>query len=83
MLSSVITRKGQVTIPKTVRDEVDWHEGDRVIFVVRGREVLLKVIRGSILDLAGSVEPRSRPEDFDQAREVARQSRAERAARHG
>lgn len=80
MPNSVITRKGQVTIPKAIRDEVDWREGDRVSFVVRDREVVLKVVRGSILDLEGSVEPGSRPEDFDEIRRAVRQSRARRAA---
>lgn len=80
MPNSVITRKGQVTIPKAIRDEVDWREGDRVSFVVRDREVVLKVVRGSILDLEGSVEPRSRPEDFDEIRRFVRKSRARRAA---
>lgn len=82
MPNSVITRKGQVTIPKAIRDEVDWREGDRVSFVVRDGDVVLKVVRGSILDLEGSVKPRSRPEDFDEIRRSVRESRARRAAQN-
>ena len=68
MSESVITRKGQVTIPKEIRDHLNAKEGERVMFVLRGEDVLLKVVRGNILDLKGSVKPRKRPEDFDAVR---------------
>jgi antitoxin PrlF len=68
MSESVITRKGQVTIPKEIRDHLKAKEGERVVFVLRGEEVLLKVVRGNILELKGSVKPRKRPEDFDAVR---------------
>lgn len=80
MLGTVITRKGQVTIPKAVRDQVDLQVGDRVHFVVRDGEVVLKVLRGTILDLEGSVGPKSRPEDFDEIRRAVQRRRAERIA---
>ena len=64
MLESVITRKGQVTIPNLIRDQLGLEKGEKVMFIRRGDEVLLKVLRGSILDLKGSVRPSARPEDF-------------------
>lgn len=79
MASSVITRKGQVTIPKSVRTSVDWNVGDRLVFVVRDDEVVMKRLRGTILDLKGSVEPKNRPEDFDEARRQVRRARGERS----
>ena len=57
MLESTITRKGQVTIPKAIRDRLGVKEGEKVLFVMRGEEVVLKVIKGTILDLRGSVQP--------------------------
>lgn len=33
---ATITSKGQVTIPKRVRDELDLEEGERIQFVVTG-----------------------------------------------
>lgn len=83
MPSAVITRKGQVTIPKVIREVVELEIGDRVSFVVRGSEVVLRAQRGSILDLEGSVKPRRRPEDFGEVRDAVRRKRAERAARRG
>ena len=34
--------KGQVTIPKEIRDHLQAQEGERVMFVLRGNEVILK-----------------------------------------
>ena len=72
MLDSVITRKGQVTIPKPIRDQLGLEEGEKVMFIRRGDEVLLKVLRGTVLDLRGSVNPSSRPEDFSQIRQTVK-----------
>ncbi len=83
MPSAVITRKGQVTIPKAIREEVKIKVGDRVSFVVRGSEVVLRAQRGSVLDLEGSVKPQRRPEDFGEVRQAVLSKRAERAARDG
>jgi len=72
MLDSVITRKGQVTIPKPIRDQLGLEEGEKVMFIRRGDEVLLKVLRGSVLDLKGSVRPSTRPEDFSRIRRTVK-----------
>jgi len=82
-VTSTITRKGQVTIPKKIRDQMDLHLGDRVLFLVRDDEIVIKPVRGSILDLQGSVRPKSRPEDFDRIRETVKQRHAEQVARDG
>ena len=49
-----VTSKGQVTLPKSVREALRLSEGDHVIFrVLEGRAVLAKV--PDFLDLAGSI----------------------------
>ena len=49
-----VTSKGQVTVPKSVRDALGIEEGDEVVFRVEGsRAVLAKV--ADFLDLAGTV----------------------------
>ena len=81
MSLSVITRKGQVTIPKEIRDHLKTKEGEKVAFLLRGNEVVLKVVRGNILDLKGSVKPRKHPEDFDVIRKRVKRAVSKRAAR--
>ena len=38
-----MSRKGQVTIPKAIRDRLGVKEGQKVFFVARGKDVILKV----------------------------------------
>jgi len=83
VLESTLTRKGQVTIPKEIRERLGAKEGERVIFVPRGEEIVLKVIHGTILDLKGSVKARKRPENFDEVRKSVRRAVAKRNAQNG
>lgn len=83
MFTSTITRKGQVTIPKEIRDAIGLTEGDRVFFVRRGDEIVLKVLRGNILELRGSVRPKKRPENFETVRETTKRKVAAKLASDG
>ncbi len=83
MPTSTLTRKGQVTIPKEIRDELGLTEGDRVFFVRPGDEIVLKVLRGNVLELRGSVRPTKRPEDLDAIREATKRHVASKLARDG
>ncbi|HSF14855.1 MAG TPA: AbrB/MazE/SpoVT family DNA-binding domain-containing protein [Vicinamibacteria bacterium] len=83
MTTSTVTRKGQATIPKEIRDALGLHEGDRVIFVLRGEEIVLKVLRGNILELRGSVKATKRPENFEKVREMTKREVVAKVARDG
>ena len=83
MLASSVTRNGQVTIPKPIRDRLGVREGERVLFVGRGDEVVLKVLRGNILDIKGSVKASKHPEDFDAVRRSTKKSVTARVAHRG
>jgi antitoxin PrlF len=49
-----VTAKGQVTIPKAVREALGLREGDSVVFRVDGRRAIVAPTR-NLLDLAGAV----------------------------
>lgn len=53
-VAATVTAKGQITIPKAVRDALGIADGDRVLFrVADGRAVLART--PDLLELAGSV----------------------------
>jgi len=45
--SSVISRKGQVTVPQEIRIRLGLKEGDRVEFVVEGGKTVIRPIRAA------------------------------------
>ena len=53
-MEATITSKGQVTLPKPIRDRLDLRAGDRIAFSMEddGRLVVTPVT-GSVMDLAG------------------------------
>lgn len=53
MAEARLTRKGQVTIPKEVREALGLSNGDRVAFVATPTGVLLVPARGDIRELRG------------------------------
>jgi antitoxin PrlF len=74
-----VTSKGQVTVPKAVRDALGIEAGDDVVFRVEGQRAVLAKTPG-FLSLAGSVDvPRARRNAaWD---EVIRKTRLARAAK--
>ncbi len=40
--TSIISEKGQVTIPKEIRDKLGIIQGDRLIFDLKGNEIIIK-----------------------------------------
>ena len=71
---SVITRKGQITVPAEIRRALNLREGDKVAFSlddVASGCISVRPIR-SVADMtAGIVKPRRRPEDLKRLREAA------------
>jgi AbrB family looped-hinge helix DNA binding protein len=56
---STITKKGQVTIPKPFRDNLQIKEGDSLAFELKGDMLILKKMkRKSILSLGGIAKGR-------------------------
>ncbi len=78
---SVVTSKGQVTIPKPVREAIGIRESVLVEFEIRKGEVVLRPAGGSFLARFGSVVPRERPEHWKRVRRQVAQTVAKRGAR--
>ncbi len=56
MVTSTLTTKGQITIPKSVRDSLHLHSGDRIAFVLHGDfEAVLKPMTKSVEDVFGTL----------------------------
>jgi antitoxin PrlF len=77
---STLSAKGQVTIPAKVRKSLGLKPGDKVAYKVVGNKAELIAIKGTILDAAGSVKPKKKPEDLAAARAIVKQRVAKRAA---
>ena len=62
-----VGRRGQISIPRNIRQTLNLHEGDRLAFIQRGDEVILQPLHQTLADFRGSV-PVSEPQDFDAIR---------------
>jgi AbrB family looped-hinge helix DNA binding protein len=72
-----LTTKGQVTIPKAVREALGLADGDSVVFRVDGKRAVL-ARTPELLELAGavSVPVAKRGVDWDEIRRRTRASRS-------
>lgn len=61
MTNSTLTRKGQTTIPKDVRDYLGVQAGDRLVYVIDDRgEVVLKAANVDISEIRGMFAEKGR-----------------------
>ncbi len=72
MAISILTKKGQTTIPKEIRAFLKLEAKDKIIYQVENDKVIMRPLKGSILDLRGSVKTEEKPVDFERIRKVTR-----------
>jgi AbrB family looped-hinge helix DNA binding protein len=82
---SVLTSKGQMTIPKEVRKALNLRPSEKVIIVVEGNRAILQPLRGNLLDIGGSVKisDREKPIEFKKVREEVKKRVAKKIATRG
>ena len=68
MSVSVLTKKGQTTIPKDIRNFLNLAPNDKILYLMEGNKVVIKPLKGNILDLKGSVKTKGKPIDFKKLR---------------
>jgi AbrB family looped-hinge helix DNA binding protein len=76
---SKVGRRGQIAIPRLIRQELNLQEGDRLAFVRRGDEVVLQPLKTTLSDFRGSI-PVSEPQDFEAIRQQVLDRRAYQSA---
>ena len=67
---STVTSKGQVTVPKKLREKFGIHSQDKIEFSVAGDHIILKPVK-TLQDLRGCVQGSGDPE---QERQAAKQA---------
>lgn len=75
MITSKVGRRGQITLPRSIRHWLGLSAGDRVAFIRRGDEIVLQPLTRTLLDLRGSV-PVSGPQDFEEIRQQTQAAHA-------
>jgi len=82
---SVLTSKGQMTIPKEVRKALNLRPSEKVIIVVEGNRAILQPLKGNLLDIGGSVKitEREKPIQFKKVREEVKKRVAKKIATRG
>ena len=70
MPMSVMTSKGQITIPKEIREFLHLKPADKVVIVMEKDHAILQPLRGNILDVGGTVKipEAEKPIDFHKVR---------------
>jgi AbrB family looped-hinge helix DNA binding protein len=76
-MKSTLTSKGQTTIPNQIRKQMGLKAGDGLVYSIDGDHIVVKPVKGTLLDAYASVKPKRRPEDFSRVRRQVRRQRAE------
>lgn len=84
MITSKITRRGQTTLPRQVRDALNVKPGQSLVYEVEGGRVVLHSHPG-VLASFGALRKNEKgsPKDFEEARADAREEWARHAEREG
>ncbi len=73
-----IGRRGQIVLPKEVRQKIGVKEGDQIAFIIDGDQVVIKPITKSLLDIRGSVKVNGE-QNFEKIRRDVLTKRAQKA----
>jgi AbrB family looped-hinge helix DNA binding protein len=78
-MRTVMTRKGQVTVPAEIRRQLGLRRGDKVTFVIHRGEVRVKRTGSVVERTAGAFRARRAPLTAEELRQAAERAMAEEA----
>ncbi len=81
MRTSRLTVKGQITLPKEMRERFGLQPGDRVALEAESDAIKVRPVRRTILDWAGTLQPPKRGLSDNAIRKRVREMRTESRAR--
>jgi antitoxin PrlF len=80
MFESTMTTKGQTTVPKEIRKQLNLKPGDKVLWYLEDGRIVLRAKNRSIRELAGMLRrPGQRPISLEEMDEAMAQAAAESA----
>ncbi|WP_343838912.1 AbrB/MazE/SpoVT family DNA-binding domain-containing protein [Salinibacillus aidingensis] len=77
LISGKMTSKGQITIPKELRDQLGVDEGDQVKFLIEDDEVRIKPVKKKLLSQAIGKITSEEEIDLEKMRKVAHKKASE------
>ena len=66
-----VSSKGQITLPKEIRDALGIKTGDTIVVTQKDDDIVLHPVTTTLFDLRGSI-PVDGPQDFEAALEKAK-----------
>ena len=79
MIETTLTSKGQVTIPKKIRNIFGLKPKDKLIFIPIENEVIMRFTKGNVLDLRGIAKHKGGNINFKELRKEFEKDIARRA----
>ena len=74
---ATLTAKGQVTIPKPIRDALGLEVQSKIMVTIEKGSVIMTPVRQSLLSLRGVVTPQEKPTNFAHVRSAVQSSVAQ------
>jgi AbrB family looped-hinge helix DNA binding protein len=82
MITSKVGRRGQITIPQTIRHRLNLEQGDRIAFIRQNGDIILQPLTKTLFDLRGSI-PVTEPQDFAHIRQQVLETRVQKGLKNG
>lgn len=79
MTTAKVGRRGQVILPRAIRMALGLRQGDQILLIPKGDQVILRPLPHTLLDLRGSV-PVSEEQDFAAIRQQVLATRVHKAS---